>query len=266
MKERKSNKMEALTASFFGKVSLRRVIVTVSLCLLAVFALPMLAGATGGMDLSWNTIDGGGTTYSTGGPFGLGGTIGQPDAGAMSGGSFGLTGGFWGGSPSAADLIGHVTWQGRPAQPHALQQLPITITLKLGTTEVNYASQVTDPRGNFTVPVGTLASGTYNWRVKGPKYLANSGSVVLSGSTVTWTDMGLMKAGDANNDNIVSVLDFNILKTTFGKQTGDPGYDDRADFTGDQIVSILDFNLLKGNFGIGGAPPLAPGQGGKESK
>ncbi len=45
-------------------------------------------------DLSWNTIDGGGGT-STGGGFELSGTIGQPDAGVMSGGSFVLAGGFW---------------------------------------------------------------------------------------------------------------------------------------------------------------------------
>ena len=45
-------------------------------------------------DLSWHTIDGGGGT-STGAGFSLSGTIGQCDAGAMSGGSFSLVGGFW---------------------------------------------------------------------------------------------------------------------------------------------------------------------------
>lgn len=44
--------------------------------------------------IDWHTTDGGGGT-STGGPFSLSGTIGQPDAGKMSGGSFSLTGGFW---------------------------------------------------------------------------------------------------------------------------------------------------------------------------
>lgn len=46
--------------------------------------------------LSWHTIDGGGGT-SAGGAFELSGTIGQPDAGTMSGGNFTLTGGFWAG-------------------------------------------------------------------------------------------------------------------------------------------------------------------------
>jgi hypothetical protein len=41
------------------------------------------------------TIDDGGATFSTGGAWELSGTIGQPDAGRMDGGSFTLTGGFW---------------------------------------------------------------------------------------------------------------------------------------------------------------------------
>src|SRR5207248_2680629 len=59
-------------------------------------------------------------------------------------------------------LIGHVTWQGRPAQPNTLQQLPITLTLTSGATEVNYPVQTTDASGFFTVPVTTLSNGTYS--------------------------------------------------------------------------------------------------------
>ena len=46
------------------------------------------------LDLTWNTIDGGGGT-STGGTFVLSMTIGQPDAGDLSGGTLVLAGGFW---------------------------------------------------------------------------------------------------------------------------------------------------------------------------
>jgi hypothetical protein len=45
--------------------------------------------------IDWFTIDGGGGT-STGGVYSVSGTIGQPDAGRMSGGNFTLDGGFWG--------------------------------------------------------------------------------------------------------------------------------------------------------------------------
>jgi hypothetical protein len=46
-------------------------------------------------DLSWFTIDGGGGV-SSGGAYSLSGTIGQPDAGHLSGNGFSIDGGFWG--------------------------------------------------------------------------------------------------------------------------------------------------------------------------
>jgi hypothetical protein len=155
-------------------------------------------------------------------------------------------------------LTGHVTWQGRPPQPHPLQAQPISLTLKSGLTERNYLPQSTDASGFFTVTTEGLPPGSYNWRVKGPKYLANAGSVTLVGAPSTQQEMGLMRAGDCNNDNVVNAVDFNILRATFGLSSGEPGYDDRADFTGDGVVSAVDFNLLRGNFGTGGAPPLRP--------
>jgi hypothetical protein len=47
--------------------------------------------------LVWWTVDSGGTTFSDGGSYSLGGSIGQPDAGTSSGGNYALIGGFWGG-------------------------------------------------------------------------------------------------------------------------------------------------------------------------
>ena len=66
--------------------------------ILIVLATLLLAGvalADGSYDLSWFTVDGGGGS-SGGGPYTLSGTIGQPDTGALSGGGYGLVGGFWG--------------------------------------------------------------------------------------------------------------------------------------------------------------------------
>jgi hypothetical protein len=65
--------------------------------LLLLAVVPQALSQSGGTyDLSWHTTDGGGTTSVTGGAYSLGGTIGQPDAGASSGGAYALTGGFWG--------------------------------------------------------------------------------------------------------------------------------------------------------------------------
>jgi len=66
----------------------------------AILVLILLAGASfalaqsGGFDLSWFSVDGGGTAASEGGEFSLASTIGQPDAGTLSGGEFALSGGF----------------------------------------------------------------------------------------------------------------------------------------------------------------------------
>lgn len=64
--------------------------------MLAPLLTPARAQSGGLYDLTWNTVDGGGTTSSTGGVYSLAGTIGQPDTGNVSGGTFALSGGFWG--------------------------------------------------------------------------------------------------------------------------------------------------------------------------
>ena len=56
------------------------------------------AQSGGGYELTWSTIDGGGYMFSTGGGYSLGGTVGQPDAGVLAGGSYTLAGGFWSGT------------------------------------------------------------------------------------------------------------------------------------------------------------------------
>ena len=59
------------------------------------YAEPSSAPRTGGYEIAWNTIDGGGAQDLTGGTYTLSGTIGQFDAGAQSGGSYTLNGGYW---------------------------------------------------------------------------------------------------------------------------------------------------------------------------
>ena len=65
----------------------------------AVLVVAVLLGstaiaATQAYDLDWWTVDGGGNT-SSGGVYSLSATIGQPDAGSLSGGDFTLAGGYW---------------------------------------------------------------------------------------------------------------------------------------------------------------------------
>ena len=68
------------------------------LLLALMLTIPALVQADGPYEITWHTIDGGGGT-STGGPYTLTGTIGQPDAAWSIGGIYELLGGFWPGGP-----------------------------------------------------------------------------------------------------------------------------------------------------------------------
>jgi hypothetical protein len=77
-------------------------------------------------DISWYTIDGGGGS-SSGGTFSLSGTIGQPDAGHMSGGNFTLDGGFWG-IFAAVQTPGAPLLTIQPAFPNVIVSWPVTVS------------------------------------------------------------------------------------------------------------------------------------------
>jgi hypothetical protein len=182
-------------------------------------------------------------------------------------------------------MVGHVTWEGRVPQPDPSQQLPIALSLDLGHGMVRYPVQDTDAGGFFTVSLGILPDGIYTWRVKGPSdlpfgnttpgFLAAAGTFELTGSNlqtfklsnpqtapsnqpIVNVEMGTMRAGDANNDNTVDVIDVNMLRGSFGRPLGTPGYDPRADFDGDGMVDMLDYNVMRSNFGMSGVPPIGP--------
>ena len=61
--------------------------------LLSLWCCAMMGAAP--FEVNWSTVDGGGATRSAGGAFEVSGSVGQPDAHAMSGGRLQLTGGFW---------------------------------------------------------------------------------------------------------------------------------------------------------------------------
>jgi hypothetical protein len=81
-----------------------RKIVAGTIVLIAVALLPF-AGVTvaqEGYEIDWWTVDGGGYALSTGDGYVLGGSAGQPDAGLLTGETYLLSGGFWGGAPAIA--------------------------------------------------------------------------------------------------------------------------------------------------------------------
>ena len=60
------------------------------------FTTTALTAGSQGYDLSWWTVDGGGGSLNIDGGYSLNGSLGQPDAGALAGNDYVLSGGFWG--------------------------------------------------------------------------------------------------------------------------------------------------------------------------
>ena len=87
--------------------------------------------------------------------------------------------------------------------------------------------------------------------VKNAQFLQRVVTVTLADGANT-VNVGELLAGDANDDNAVTSLDFSILANTFNLSSADGGYDGRADFNGDGSVTSLDFSLLAGNFNVSG--------------
>ena len=78
----------------------RIMLVLLSAALLGMLFSGIALSAPQVFSLPWWTVDGGGGV-SQGGSYQLSGTIGQADAGLLSGGSYALQGGFWGGESTS---------------------------------------------------------------------------------------------------------------------------------------------------------------------
>jgi hypothetical protein len=97
--------------------SLRLAIAVLCMAARGAFADPLTGGKS--------TVDGGGVSFATVGSFQLGGTIGQPDAGALIWMPYVIVGGFWGGSVGATVSVGGPSEPpAQPAPPSVLRILP----------------------------------------------------------------------------------------------------------------------------------------------
>ena len=104
------------------------------LALAALLVLASTALAQGGYDLSWWAVHGGGVTLSSGGGYTLSGSIGQPHAGVLSGGSYTAVTGFWGISLP-------------PATPTPSRlSLPVLLRLFAGDRQIGLAELEIAPR------------------------------------------------------------------------------------------------------------------------
>jgi len=138
----------------------------VACCCLMLFS-PGARAQSAQFSIDWYKISGGGGG-STGGVYSLSGTIGQPDAGAMSGGNYSLAGGFWsiitaaaGGPPFLAISAGNgpvliISW---PASLSGYQLQSTPSVLPVAWTNVPQSPTLSN--GRYTVSILATNSAAY---------------------------------------------------------------------------------------------------------
>jgi cysteine-rich repeat protein len=159
--------------------------------------------------------------------------------------------------PTTVRLLGSVLLEGLPEPPHASWVVPLDVRLypPAGGAAVETCSPTTDESGNFSCDVTT--AGSYLVCAKHAQRLQSCQPVTLNpGSNPV--AFGNLRAGDADDDNCVLLVDFSILATTFGLCSGDTGFDQRADFDLSGCVVLIDFSLLATNFSACGDEPASP--------
>jgi hypothetical protein len=140
--------------------------------------------------------------------------------------------------PTETILVGHTTPQRYQAEGDP--SWVVTLALFLDGPGQAETSVQTDAYGAFTTTVS--ASGTYTIGVKGSHTLENRLREVVLAEGTNQVDLGTLLEGDADNDNVVSILDYSLLYNTFDS------VDPRTDFNQDGIVDSLDYSLLYTNF------------------
>ena len=105
------------------------------------------------------------------------------------------------------------------------------------------------PTGSVSgvVDLMDIPPGTYVMAVKTSSHLQRVQTISLGIGTNTET-VAELKAGDANDDNLITLADFTILSQSYNLQSGHVNFDPRADFNGDGFVVLGDFSLLSVNY------------------
>ena len=195
-------------------------------------------------DLSWYTVDGGGGTFSTGGPYSLGGTIAQPDAsGALTGGIYTVSGGFWNDFsvlPPTADL--EVTQSDSADPVVGLQDVTYSVTVtNIGPHSANSVSlaNTLDP------DVSLVSFGGTGW------------ACGESGGIVSCTRANLPPGAALDIDVVVTAPPLAGSVTNEATATaneGDPasGNDTSAETTAVTDAPAADLDIIKDDGGVTG--------------
>jgi len=122
----------------------------------------------------------------------------------------------------------------------------ITQGTPLGTTQLNAATSPSvtgtftyTPSAGTILLIGTSQTLSVNFM---PTDLVDYNSA--SASVLINVKQKTPVPGDLNGDGVVNCADLAVVKASFGKKAGQPGFDPRADVNADGIVNILDLSFV----------------------
>lgn len=165
--------------------------------------------------------------------------------------------------------------EGRPQNNQAAK---VFVGIAAGSVSVNSPTYIL----SFTIDIpvtgifeglslaGLTENTEYVAYIKGPAQIATSSAFIMSPSvTKLNSDKPLtLTSGDLNEDNIIDIADYNIIKTALGTDSKSSSWNDNVDLNKDGKINTFDLSIVSKNQGKIGAsgvwyskPPTATSSG-----
>lgn len=110
----------------------------------------------------------------------------------------------------------------------------------------------TDSSGNSQITAPGLSVGTaYDFWLKVPYFLAQKNSNIVLTNPLS-LNFGAQRAGDLDNNNQISMSDYQIIISTWRKRSTDSGFNPIADIQYDSQINMSDIQLLITNWRVRG--------------
>ena len=121
------------------------------------------------------------------------------------------------------------------AAPVNADNVRISLSVDGGISYPITLAASTANNGNRSVVLPNVATTSARVRVEAV------GNVFFDVSDVNFS---IRLTGDANGDGAVTCLDIAVVRAAFGRRTGQPGFDARADFNSDGLIDIRDLSYV----------------------
>jgi Dockerin type I domain len=131
----------------------------------------------------------------------------------------------------------------------------VTFSTISGTGQVVYDATLSPPLpfmtntivagGSATVRVyADVPSSVSEFQMEVSGFALNAVGTQISFDNTVLISPHSAPTGDLNGDGLVGCDDLAVVKASFGKKVGQPGFDPRADVNGDGVVNVLDLSIV----------------------